>query len=182
MAIKLAAAADTMITVSQLSHLGLTSCAAELADLLVEVVNGGPSMGFIAPLPYDEAYSYWLSLRAQLRAGTRLVLVIRMGDQIVGTGQLALAGAPNARHRAEVQKVFVSAELRGCGLGKRIVTALHDVARLHARMLLLLTTPYGSPAEFMYRSLGYRSVGVIPGFGMGPRGERYDAVSLYIEL
>jgi hypothetical protein len=48
--------------------------------------------------------------------------------------------------------------------------------------LLLLNTRRGEPAEGFYKRLGYREVGVVPGYSIGPAGERYDTVALYQEL
>jgi ribosomal protein S18 acetylase RimI-like enzyme len=153
-----------------------------LANLLVEVVHGGASLGFLAPLGQDQARSYWLSLRREMIAGHRLLLVAEDGDRIVGAGQLSLPSWPNARHRAEMQKLLVSAAVRGRGIGRAIVGALHDAARRRGRSLILLGARRGAPAEAFYRRLGYREVGVIPGFAVGTSGERYDNVSFYIEL
>jgi hypothetical protein len=37
-------------------------------------------------------------------------------------------------------------------------------------------------AETFYKRLGYREAGVIPGWTLGPAGERYTHVTLYREL
>jgi acetyltransferase len=160
----------------------LKLCTPALSDLLIDAVANGASLGFLAPLSEEHARSYWLSLRRELLASTRLLLVAQVGDRIVGSGQLALPSWPNARHRAELQKLFVSTDLRGRGVGKLLVTALHDAARRRGRSLILLGARRGAPAEQFYRSLGYREVGVVPGFATGPAGERYDNVSFYKEL
>ena len=36
--------------------------------------------------------------------------------------------------------------------------------------------------NFWYKALGYTDVGVIPGWTIGPNGERYDHVSMFEEL
>ena len=123
-----------------------------------------------------------MKIGPELRSGARVLLVARDGDRIVGSGQLAFAQSPNSRHRAEVQKLFVSRDMRGLGLGRQLMDALHVIARAHARSLILLNTRVGAPAEQFYRALGYREVGVVPGYAMGHAGERYDNVSFYLEL
>jgi acetyltransferase len=153
-----------------------------LSDLLVDAVANGASLGFLAPLSQEHARSYWLSLRREMLAGTRLLLVANEGDHVVGSGQLVLPSWPNARHRAELQKLFVASTMRGCGIGKLLMMALHGAARTRGRSLILLGARRGAPAEQFYRSLGYREVGVVPGFATGPAGERYDNVSFYKEL
>jgi GNAT superfamily N-acetyltransferase len=153
-----------------------------LVELLRDTVNGGAPLGFLSPLTRDEARVYWLSLRPELQAGSRLLLAAHTEDRIVGSGQLAFPSSPNARHRAELQKVFVASTLRGRGVGRSLMAALHDTARRHGRSLLLLNTRRGEPAEAFYKGLGYREAGVLPGWTVGPAGERYDHVTLYQEL
>jgi ribosomal protein S18 acetylase RimI-like enzyme len=151
-------------------------------DLLRDLVHGGSWLGFLPPLTHDEARNYWLSLLPEIHAGSRLLLAATSDGRVVGSGQLKFPPWPNAQHRAEIQKLFVDTSLRGQGVGRSLMAALHDAARQHGRSLLLLNTRHGGSAERFYRRLGYREVGVIPGYAAGPAGERYDDVSLYHEL
>jgi ribosomal protein S18 acetylase RimI-like enzyme len=154
----------------------------DLVELFRETVNAGSSLGFVPPITREEAREYWRSLRPALRAGTRLLLAAYKENGIVGSVQMNFSPWPNARHRAEVQKLFVAPALRGRGVGRRLMTALHDLARERGRSLLLLNTRHRGPAESFYKSLGYREIGVIPGYAAGPTGERYADVALYQEL
>jgi GNAT superfamily N-acetyltransferase len=153
-----------------------------LLDLLRDTVNGGTPLGFLPPLTASDGRTYWRSLRPELEAGSRLLLAAFAGDRLVGTGQLSLSPSPNARHRAEMQKLFVATALRGQGVGRLLLSALHEAARRHGRSLLLLNTRRGEPAETFYKGLGYREAGVVPGWSIGMAGERYDHVTLYHEL
>ena len=80
------------------------------------------------------------------------------------------------------KEVFVSAALRGRGIAKALINALHDTARLPGRSLLLINARRAAPAEQLYKQLGYREFGVIPGYAIGPGGERWDSVCMYREL
>jgi acetyltransferase len=151
-------------------------------ELLQESVDGGGALGFHAPLAADEARDYWLALRSEIEAGTRVLLAASENGRIVGSGQLALAPWRNARHRASIEKVFVSAALRGRGIAKALISALQDAARLRGRSLLLINARRGGTAEQLYKRMGYREFGVIPGYAMGPAGERWDSVCMYREL
>lgn len=153
-----------------------------LVRLLCESVNGGASLGFLPPLAAADGWAYWRSLCAELRAGRRVLMVACAGAQPIGSGQLALSSMPNARHRAELQKLFVATDRRGQGVGRSIVTALHDAARQHGRSLILLNTRRGDPSETFYQGLGYQTVGVTPGYTTGPAGERFDNVTLFHAL
>lgn len=153
-----------------------------LAERFTETVNAGVPMGFLQPLSHAEGFTYWLSLRAELQAGSRLLLAACTDEGVVGAGQLALSMWPNSPHRAELQKVFVAMACRGRGIGRALMAALHRAARDRSRSLLLLNTRKDGRAETFYKRLGYREAGVIPGWTLGPAGERYTHVTLYREL
>ena len=153
-----------------------------LVELLIDTVHGGEPLGFLPPLTRETALDYWLSLRADLRSGRRMLLVASANGRIVGSGQLLLSSWQNSMHRAELQKIFVATSCRGQGIGKMLLAALHSAARRRGRSLLVLNTRQGGAAETLYRGLGYRQSGVLPGWTVGPRGERYDHVTLYQEL
>jgi len=150
-----------------------------LVELLRESVHGGASLGFLPPLTPHEARRYWLSLGTELRGGSRLLFAAYVADRLVGSGQLALPSWPTARHRAELNKVMVATALRGHGIGRRLLQAIHDRAWQRGRSLLLLNARRGDPAEAFYNRLGYRKVGVIPGYAVGAAGETYDNVAMY---
>jgi GNAT superfamily N-acetyltransferase len=150
-----------------------------LVELLRESVDSGASLGFLPPLTDHDARRYWLSLGPELRAGSRLLFAAYVADRLAGTGQLALASWPTARHRAELNKVMVATALRGHGIGRRLLHAIHDSACQLGRSLVLLNARRGDPAETFYTRLGYREVGVIPGYTVGTAGEAYDNVAMY---
>jgi acetyltransferase len=153
-----------------------------LGELLDEAVSSGASLGFLSPLRSDEARQYWLSLRPELERGSRLLLGAWFGNRLVGSGQLAFPSSPNGHHRAELQKHFVGTRFQGLGIGRALLTALHDGALQRRRSLIILNVRRGDSAERLYRGLGYREAGVVPGYTVGPTGDRFDNVTLYIEL
>lgn len=153
-----------------------------LARILAQTVDAGASLGFLPPLQRDEACAYWRSLRDELRAGSRLLLVALADGTIVGTGQLALSVVPAMRHTAQVQKLIVAPSMQGRGVGQALLAVLHDAAWRRGRCLLTLGTRRGGPPEVLYRRLGYREVGVIPGNSTDAAGRRHDTVMLYREL
>jgi GNAT superfamily N-acetyltransferase len=165
------------MTIEELEHQ-----LAALSSLLSECVHSGASLGFLPPLSRSDAAAYWLALRTELRDGARLLLGAYVDGFLVGCGQLALPRWPNARHRAEVQKIIVSSTLQGRGVGGALLAGLHQAARQRGRSLLLLNTKRGDSPERFYKALGYRVAGVIPGYTVGPSGQRVDNVTLYHEL
>ena len=165
-----------------LSPRELDASLSTFVELLQESVDCGGALGFHAPLAADEAREYWQALRSEIETGSRVLLAASENGRIVGAGQLALAPWRNARHRASIEKVFVSAALRGRGIAKALINALQDAARLRGRSLLLINARQGGAAEQLYKRLGYREFGVIPGYAMGPGGERWDSVCMFREL
>ena len=165
-----------------LSALELENLVPELTGLLADSVSRGASLGFIAPLTYRDGEAYWRSLMPELQAGSRLLLAAFVEGQLLGSAQLAFPTWPNAQHRVEIQKLFVAAEVRGRGIGRSLMTALHAAARQRGRSLVVLGTRHGDPAERFYKQLGYREGGVIPGFTTDAAGARHDHVSMYRQL
>ena len=152
-----------------------------LVDLLIDTVDDGASLGFIPPVVPEAAWKYWIGLVSELAAGSRVLVGVFCDGHIAGSAQLWLPSLPNARHRADVQKVFIARTLRGRGVGAALMTALHECARQRERSLLLLHARR-NVADRFYKPLGYREVGVIPGYSLGSNGARIDTASLYLEL
>ncbi len=153
-----------------------------LGVLLRDAVDGGASLGFLPPLDVTEAQAYWHSVLADVRAGTRLLLIARADHHLVGSVQLALATKANAKHRAEVEKLCVMTAERGKGIGTELMEAAHKAALAKGRMLLVLDTRKGDPAEALYRTLGYTELGTVPGFTRDARGVSHDTVFFYKTL
>jgi GNAT superfamily N-acetyltransferase len=174
--------AEASIGIRVISHAGLIHVLPELAVLLRDVVNDTGGLGFLPPMGDDEALSYWLSIRPELRAASRILLGAYDGERMVGTAQLAFPSWPNARHRAAIHKMLVTREKRGRGIGTSLMSALEKVAKLRGRSLLILNTRHGSPAEKFYTALGFTKAGVIPGYAAGANGEWYADATYYKQL
>ena len=152
-----------------------------LVDLLIETVAGGAALGFLPPVEPADARHYWLSLTPELRAESRLLIGAFCDGRIIGSGQLVLPSLPNARHRVELQKLFLSRTFRGHEVGQRLMVALHEAARRHGRWLVLLHARR-PVADRFYKPLGYQEVGVVPGYSLGTSGEDIDSVALFLDL
>ena len=155
-----------------------------LADVLHAVVHEGAGVSFILPFSIDEARAFWQdTVLPGAETGRRQVLVARRGTRIVGTVQLDLATEPNQPHRAEVLKLLVHPVARRQGLARALMVALEGLARAHGRSLLTLDTWTGQPAEGLYRSLGYTTVGIIPRYARGSRTPALEPTTImYKEL
>jgi ribosomal protein S18 acetylase RimI-like enzyme len=165
--------------------LGAAPAASDLADLhalLHDAIESNASVGFMLPVDAAEIAAFWRGNFADVAAGKRLVLVTREGERIVGSVQLELAGKPNSRHRAEVQKLLVLRRARGRGLGTALMQAAETAARARGRTLLVLDTSATGNALGVYARCGYTRVGVIPRFAQDPDGPMVDTVFYYKHL
>lgn len=149
----------------------------QLAELLVEIVDDGASVGFLPPLDPAEARTYWSGV---LGPGVVLLVAEERG-RIVGTAQLHLEQRANGRHRAEVAKLMVYPSARRRGLGRRLMERLEEIAREEGRTLLVLDTREGDPSNRLYRSLGWAEAGRIPRYARSANGELHATVFYFKE-
>ncbi|PRY32264.1 GNAT family N-acetyltransferase [Pseudosporangium ferrugineum] len=150
-----------------------------LADLLVDAVRGGASVGFLADLDRESAAAWWGQRAAAVADGSLAVWVAAGPAGPAGTISLAFAGKPNARHRADVVKLAVRRDQRGRGLGRALLDVAERAAAAAGITLLLLDTETDSPAEHLYRSAGWRRYGIVPDYAAGPSGELRDCSFFY---
>lgn len=143
-----------------------------LADVLLDCVEGGASVGFMHPLPRAKAVAFWQSALASAARGERILLVAEDVDSktIVGTVQVVLAMPDNQPHRADVAKMQVHRSARRRGLGAALMQAAEAAAREAGKTLLVLDTVTGSEAERLYARLGWQRCGEIPGYALWPQG------------
>lgn len=142
----------------------------ELADLLVDTVHGGASIGFLAPLDRAAAVAWWEERVNAVAAGGLAVWVARDGDRVVGTVGVVFPDKPNSRHRAELVKLMVHRDDRGQGLGRALLATAERAAADAGITLLHLDTETGSPAEGLYDRAGWTRIGTIPDYAADPHG------------
>jgi GNAT superfamily N-acetyltransferase len=147
---------------------GYRSAIADLARLLVDAVDGGAAVNFMAGVTEAEAAAWWSARLAQVEDGTITPFVARSrvagggGRSIVGSTLLIRSRNQNSPHRAEIAKVLVHRSMRRQGLGRALMEAAEDQARSEGRWLLILDTQSGTAAEALYRSLGWQELGTLP--------------------
>jgi GNAT superfamily N-acetyltransferase len=150
----------------------------QLTDLLLDAVNGGASVSFMAGLSRETARDWWR--RTVDGIGRRgVILIARDRSGILGSVQLHPAWAPNQPHRADVAKLLVHRRARRRGLARALMSELEARAATAGFSVLVLDTCQGTPAEALYRALGWTEVGVIPHFALTPDGGNCDTVFFY---
>lgn len=154
----------------------------QLADLLVDAVESGASVGFMPPLSRSLALEYWRGVAAAIESGSRVLLVVVEEGQIQGSVQLDLEMRANGNHRAEVMKLFVHRRARRRGLAKALMAEAESVARGLGRTLLTMDTRRGGEAEKMCESLGYVRYGEVPNYARSGDGTLHTTVFFYRQL
>jgi GNAT superfamily N-acetyltransferase len=153
-----------------------------LGALLKDAVDGGASVNFLAGATAQETAAWWASRSSAVAAGTITVFVARDGDRIVGSTLLERSRNPNSPHRAEIGKVIVHRSMRRRGLGRALMEAAEELARVEGRWMLILDTVTGSAAAALYESLGWQTVGTIPGYALDVQGVPEAATYYYKDL
>ena len=151
----------------------------ELITLLQDAVDSGASLGFLPPLSEEEAREYWMSVFEDIAQQKRMLLIARDTQRVVGAVQLEFATKPNARHRAEVQKLFVLQQERKHGIGRLLMEAIEPLARERGSSLLVLDTRLGDNAERLYRKLQYKEAGIIPCYAQNAAGTLDSTIIFY---
>ena len=149
-----------------------------LTEVLISCLADGASLGFHAPLAVNVARDWW----AGVPRDEVILLIAERDGRIVGTVQLQPAESENGAHRGEVAKLLVHPQWRRQGIGRALMMALEDEARATGKTLLVLDTREGDPSNDLYRDLGYREAGRIPGWARDARGRLSTTVFWYKPL
>jgi len=154
----------------------------DLAAVLHDCVEGGASVGYMAPFTSDNARAAFAGFVAEAEAGRRLLLAAFDGEELVGTVQVILALMPNQPHRGEIAKLLVHRSARGRGVAARLMEAAEAEARAEGKTLLVLDAVTGGDAARLYDRLGWTTVGVVPNFALYPDGRPCATTYFYKEL
>lgn len=171
--------ARTPATITSFSADDLAAHLGALGTLLHDCVHAGASINFVLPFTRTDGEAFWKAkVLPGLIEGTRLLLVARREGRIAGSVQLDLDTPPNQPHRAEVAKLMVHPDFRRMGLARALMADLEWRAGRLGRTLITLDTRTGDTAEPLYASLGYETVGVIPGYCRDPFVDRLDSTTI----
>jgi len=141
----------------------------QLADVLLDCVEGGASVSFMLPMARETALNFWRKVADGVARGERTLIVAEDDEGIAGTVQLITDMPENQPHRADVAKLLVHRRARGAGIGRKLMEAVEDAARAQGRRVLVLDTA-SDTAERLYERLGWQRVGVVPDYAYMPDG------------
>ena len=101
----------------------------------------------------------------EVSGGRGVFLVVALGDLPVGCGALRLIDPATA----ELKRMYVAAEHRGTGLGRRLVAALEaEARRLGARRMVLETGVRQAAALALYRRAGFEPIPLYGEYCLSP--------------
>jgi GNAT superfamily N-acetyltransferase len=153
-----------------------------LAAVLVDCVEGGASINYMAPFSHADAVAAFEAFVRDVEAGRRILLAAFADGELVGTVQVILAVPPNQPHRGEIGKMLVRRSARKRGIGRLLMERAEVEAKAAGKTLLVLDTVTGDDAERLYERLGWTPVGVVPDFALYPDGRFCDATILFKQI
>ena len=171
-----------MIEIRQLTEAEAPIYLEALARVLVDCVQGGASVSFMASLSQSEAESFFQTVLEKVQAGACILLAAFINSELVGTVHVVTATPPNQPHRADDAKLHLLRSARGQGVARQHMTKLEEVSRLAGKTLLVLDTVTGDTAERLYTNLGWTRVGVIPRYALYPDGRWCNTTIFYKQL
>ena len=155
----------------------------ELAALLVDAVDSGASVNFVAGVTPQQTAGWWQA-RVDAVLDGKITLFVARDDEgrIIGSTLIDRSVNPNSPHRAEIGKVLVHSTARRQGIATALMRAAEERAREEGRWMLVLDTVTGSAAAALYESLGWQTVGTIPGYALNTAGVPEAATYYYKDL
>jgi len=152
-----------------------------LGEILIDCVEHGASVGFLAPLSEEDADAYWRRIERAIAEERCVLLVAELDGAVVGTVQLDVDTLPNQPHRATVCKLLVHTTARRRGVGEALMAGVEEAARERGRWLLTLDTATEA-AERLYERMGWSRSGVIPDYALNPDSSLTDTVFYWKRL
>jgi L-amino acid N-acyltransferase YncA len=156
--------------------------AGELADILLDCVEGGASVSFMADMTRDEALAFWEKVADGVAAGGRILLAAESEGRLVGTVQVVATGIPNQPHRSDLSKMLVRQQARGQGVGQALLHAAESASLAAGMWLMVLDTVDDSAGMRLYERGGWSRVGSVPDFALWPHGGLCPTVYYYKDV
>ena len=135
----------------------------ELLACWTDVSNAGGAVGFVPPVTRDDVAPVLDRLLEGVHSGRDVLAVLTVDGVTAGWAALVGSHSPLRRHWATVLRVQVHPSRQGQGLGRVLMTGVHDIARQRGWEFLSLTARGGTGVDGFYRGLGYQEAGRLPG-------------------
>ncbi len=154
----------------------------ELLTCWTDVSNAGGAVGFVPPVTEDDVSPVLDKLLEGVHSGRDVLAVLSVDRTVAGFAAIVGSSSPLRRHWAMVLRVQVHPSRQGAGLGRVLMSGVHDIARGRGWEFLSLSARGGTGVDGFYRGLGYTEYGRLPGaIRVGPGDDR-DEILLTIRL
>jgi len=174
--------ASPPVTIRELDAAGYRAAIPELAALLVDAVDSGAGVNFLAGVTAEETAPWWTERIEQVGNGVISAFVALDDDRVVGSTLLIRSRNPNSPHRAEIGKVLVLQSARRRGIATALMDAAEARARADGRWMLMLDTVTGSAADAFYRVTGWNELGIMPNHALTPDGTPTATTFFWLDL
>jgi GNAT superfamily N-acetyltransferase len=154
----------------------------ELLCCWTDVSNAGGAVGFVSPVTEDDVAPVLDKLLEGVHTGRDVLALLRVDGETAGFAALVGSSSPLRRHWAMVLRVQVHPSRQGGGLGRVLMTGVHDIARAHGWEFLSLSARGGTGVDGFYKGLGYTEYGRLPGAVRVAPGDDREEILLTIRL
>ncbi|GAA3183179.1 GNAT family N-acetyltransferase [Blastococcus jejuensis] len=154
----------------------------ELLACWTDVSNAGGAVGFVPPITEDDVAPVLGKLVEGVHSGRDVLCVLTVDGATAGFAALVGSSSPLRRHWAMVLRVQVHPSRQGAGLGRVLMTGVHDIARERGWEFLSLSARGGTGVDRFYRGLGYAEFGRLPGAVRVAPGDDRDEILLTYRL
>ena len=103
----------------------------ELLACWTDVSNAGGAVGFVPPVTEDDVAPVLDKLLEGVHSGRDVLALLTVDGEVAGFAALVGSSSPLRRHWAMVLRVQVHPSRQGAGLGRVLMTGVHDIARAH---------------------------------------------------
>jgi GNAT superfamily N-acetyltransferase len=154
----------------------------ELLACWTDVSNAGGAVGFVPPVTEDDVAPVLDHLLTGVHSGRDVLAVLTVDGATAGWAAVVGSSSPLRHHWATVLRVQVHPSRQGQGLGRVLMSGVHDIARKRGLEFLSLTARGGTGVDGFYRGLGYTEVGRMPGAIRVAPGDDREEILLHLPL
>jgi GNAT superfamily N-acetyltransferase len=154
----------------------------ELLRCWTDVTNAGGAVGFVPPVTPEEVVPLLDKLLDGVRSGRDVLALLTVDGATAGFASVVGSLSPLRLHWGTVLRVQVHPSRQGQGLGRVLMTGVHDIARTRGWEFLHLTARGGTGVDDFYRGLGYTEVGRLPGAIRVAPGDDRDEIIMACRL
>jgi ribosomal protein S18 acetylase RimI-like enzyme len=154
----------------------------EAHRLLADLVAGGAALGWVDPPDREEIDRLIADLISASTLETAAIRGAFIGEHLVGLGYWRRYARPTHRTNANLERIAVSRDAQGRGVGRALLAALVEQARTcRIETLTLDVRGDNDVAVALYVSAGFVQYGRLRNFvSVGPA--RYDKVFMALEV